>query len=340
MNRQFVLLGAVLLLLVGNVAYRIWANWGLITVAATGAPLSEVIRSIEKQSGVKITTNLEPEKKITMHVKRVPLSYAMEVLAGLADARWELGYFFAPEKATIESALGTLASGEKLDGWKRFFIPLPGGSLLPEEGTSDPRRDRWEVRPAGDATLQAYLEQASKNVSARIEAPQEWNPPVSSPPKSGEVDDVMPRLAKAAGGQVREVFLLTGARQRPAGEEPRPSSDGPPRGPAFVGAPPGGANEAQRQAEMEERVQAEINKLSGEDRKKAEAEYAERKKWWEGMKDLPADQRRAKMEERMQDPAVQEKMFSGMAKQDALKTPEQRINRYRDYLQRKQNVQN
>ena len=62
MNRQRFLLFAAAVLVLGNIAYRLWAGWGLITVNVTDAALPTVIRSIEKQGGVLIRTNLEADK--------------------------------------------------------------------------------------------------------------------------------------------------------------------------------------------------------------------------------------------------------------------------------------
>ena len=343
MNRQRLLILAALVLVIGNVGYRIWAGWGLITVNVTDAPLPTVIQSIAKQGGVSIRTNLEADKKVTMHVKKVALSYAMEVLANVADARWELGYFLAPTKPPIDAVLTAIAAGEKTEGWQRFHIPLPPGAMIgADEGTSDPRFDRWDVKPAPEETLQAYLEQAAKNVSARLEAPADWNPAVASAPKGGQIQDVMPRLAKAAGGAVEQVFLLTGRRR----DAEAPGTDGPPEPiRRALGMLAGGTGQDDAAVEkmmraIGERMQAAIDKMPDAQRTKAQAEFDEGKKFFEGMRDLTPDQRRAKMEERMQDPATQEKMFNGMAKRDAMKTPGQRNERYRDYIGNKAGRQN
>ena len=344
MNRQRLLILSALVLIIGNVGYRIWANWGLITVNVTDAPLSTVMSSVAKQGGVSIRTNLEADKKVTMHVTRVPLSYAMEVLANVADARWELGYFLAPTKALIDAVLTAISAGEKPEGWQRFHIPLPPGGLpgSGDEGTSDPRIDRWDVKPGSEGTLQAYLEQAAKNVSARLEAPKDWNPAVSSAPKGGQIQDVMPRLAKAAGGTVEQVFLLTGRRR----DAEVASNEGPPEPiRRALGLIAGGAGQDDAAVEkmmraMGDRMQAMIDQMPADKRTKAQAEFDDGKKFFESMKDLTPEQRRAKMEERMQDPATQEKFFSGMAKRDAMKTPGQRTERYRDYVDKKSSRQN
>ena len=340
MNRQRLLVFAAAVLLLGNVAYRIWAGWGLITVNVTDAPLPTVIKSIEKQGGVSIRTNLEADKTVTMHVNKVPLSYALDVLANVADARVELSYFLAPTKPLIDAMLAALSSGEKPEGWQRFHVPLPPGMIVGggDEGTSDPRIDRWEVKPASEGTLQAYLEQAAKNVSARLEAPKDWNPAVASAPKSGEIQDVMPRLAKAAGGAVEQVFLITGRRRDVT---PPTAGDGmPDQARRVLGLVTGGAGQDDAEREkmlraMGDRMQAAIDQMPADKRPKAQADFDEGKKFFESMKDLTPEQRRAKMEERMQDPAQQEKFFSGMAKRDAMKTPQQRTDRYRDYLSNK-----
>lgn len=342
MNRQRLLILAAVVLVLGNVVYRVWAGWGLITVHVTDAPLPTVLKSIEKQGGIRIRTNLEADKTVTMHVEKVALSYALEVLANVSDARVELGYFIAPSKAPIDAFLTAMAAGDKTEGWKRFFIPTPGGAIMggADEGTSDPRIDRWEVKPAPEGTLQAYLEQAAKSVSARIEAPEDWNPAISSAPKSGEIQDVMPRLAKAAGGAAEQVFLLTGRRRdfvAPTAE------NGPPEQVRRALGLMAGGDDAAMEKMMRaigEKMQAAIDQMPAEKKAKAQAEFDEGKKFFESMKGLTADERRAKMEEKMQDPATQEKFFNGMAKRDAMKTPQQRTEKFRDYVSQKASRQN
>ena len=107
----------------------------------------------------------------------------------------------------------------------------------------------------------------------------------------------------------------------------------------FAARADGEGGEKRRQM-MDERMQAEIDKLPPVQRAAAQSEFDERRKFFEGMKDLTPEQRAAKMQERMQDPAQQEKFLNGMAKRDAMKTPGQRTDRYRSYLQRKQTAQN
>lgn len=69
------------LLVVANIAYYLYNNWGLVTVKVTDAPLRDVIRSIEWQTWVKIYSNIPGDAKVTMYCDHVPFSEAMETLA-------------------------------------------------------------------------------------------------------------------------------------------------------------------------------------------------------------------------------------------------------------------
>jgi hypothetical protein len=72
-------------LIVANVGYYFYFNWGLVTVKVKDAPLKQVISSIEWQAWVKIYSNLPADTKVTMYADHVPLAEAMESLAANVD---------------------------------------------------------------------------------------------------------------------------------------------------------------------------------------------------------------------------------------------------------------
>lgn len=76
---------ALVVLVVANIGYYFYSNWGLVTVKVHEVPLSKVISSIEWQGWVKIYTNLPPDTKVSMYCDHVPLSEAMETLAANVD---------------------------------------------------------------------------------------------------------------------------------------------------------------------------------------------------------------------------------------------------------------
>ncbi|HEX8311887.1 MAG TPA: hypothetical protein VF614_11250 [Chthoniobacteraceae bacterium] len=347
-NRLRLALAVLVILCLANLGWRLWANRGLVTVHADGTSVAEVVRSLEKQGGIRLRSNLPAEATVTMHVTKVPLLHALEVLSANTGASWSVGYFTAPDKATIETALATFTGGERPEGWKRFSMPGMrgmGGVGGYDVGITDPRTEQWNATSASEGTLHAYLEQASLALSAQLWAPEQWNPAISKTPSAGEARNAIPKLAKAAQGASAEVFLLTGRRDdRPptaaagGGERREPGAGERPAGGGFRGGPP--SPEARKA--MEERTLASIEKLPKEQRAEARAEFDERRRFFEELSKLPEEERRAKMQERMEqmmnNSAAAQRFENGMAKRGAMQSASQRAERYRGYLQRKQSL--
>ena len=330
MNTRFRwLLIIVAILAVANFAWWIYGRWGLITVHADGKPLSEVVKTIERQGGATIRTNMAGSTPVTMHVDNVPLTEAMESLSAVTESGWRLTYVLAKDKGTIANALGSVTAGNRPEGWKSVYYPVPP-TIEEDELPSDPRMDTWNVSEPKEKTMQAYLEQAGRSVSAAFLVPENWNPPVKGSLSSGKVGKVVPKLAKLASGQVQEVFLIE-QRRRPDAETAQRSEGGERR---WMGD-----GEGRREA-MEQRMLAEIEKLPADKRAEAKAEFEERKQIFASMQDLTPEQRREKMREMFERPDVQEKMEERESKRDARRTPEQRLQRYKNYVERKQQIKN
>lgn len=340
MNRQKFLLIAALLLVAISVAYSIWSGWGLVTVEVKGRPLSEVMRSIEKQAGIVLKTNMDTTRPVTMHVRKVPLTEALETLASVMDSRWRVGYVFGPDSGTVKSALDTISAGQRPEGWKNFDVPMfgaPGGRRGDGPAPMDPRRDVWNVKEPAEKTLHGFLQGAATGVSASFLCPEAFNPAVGLAPGSGPITKAAPALAKNAGAKMEEVFLLMG---RPAGvavdeREEDFEPGGPPRRP---GGGPGGGRGGRPPdfAAMRERQFAEIEKLPKSEQAAARAEFEEREQFFTSVRDLPEDQRRAKMEEFFNRPEIQDRMERRRLAEEERKTPGQRLQRYERYVQRKQ----
>ena len=347
MNRQKSLISATILFVLFATVYWVWSNWGLITVDVTGKPLAEVIRSIEKQGGITLRTNMDAAKAVTMHVHKVPLTEALETLAGVTDSRWRLGYFFGPDTATLKGALDSIAGGKRPEGWKNYEVPLFGrpGSLGDEVVPMDPRHDTWAVKEPEDKSLQGFLQAAATGVSASFTCPETFNPPVGKAPSSGEIRKSAPQLAKIAGSKVEEVFLLMGRPAGPETADARRDDDGLPGvGGSSRGSRSGsgdgrtGGSRGPNFTLMHERQLAEIAKLPVSEQASAKAEFDEREKFFASMRDLSDEERRAKMEEFMNRPENQQKMADRQAAGSERKTPEQRLAKYQSYVARKQAI--
>lgn len=333
------LAAAVLVLLAANILWRVWAGWGLITIHANAQPLAQVLASIQRQGHVTLKADLPADTPVTMHVEKVPLTEALETLAATTDARWRLAYFLAADTAAVRGAVADFSAGKMPGDWRQIYIPLPGMIPVGEDAPiPDPRRDPWNVKPPPDGTLQAYLEDAAKNTNAAFLLPAAWNPPVKSPPKSGAISSTLPRLASSAGGKTEELFILTQSRGRggPPGGGAR-SGGGQPLQPGQSLAAGNNADRPRMDPDaMAERMQAEINKLPASQRAAAQARFDKDREFWKSLRDLPPDQRRAKVEQYMSDPANQQRMDDRQAKNDSRRTPEQRLQRYQRYVEQKQ----
>lgn len=313
---------AALALLVGNVAWYVWVNWGLITIRSDDKPLAEIIRSIERQGGVTIKTDLDPSVPVRMHVKKVTLAEALETLAALTESRWRLAYLVGPSKGEIASALGNMTAGQPTDGWKSLFVPVTIPRSEPDV-PPDPRADVWQVRPAKEPNLQSYLQQGSRSVSAAFIFREDWNPGVASVPRSGPVAKVVPRLTKAAHSQYAEVYFLRRTDRRP------PTADE--NGLRRVSNDPEAEREQMREA-MEERALAEIGKLPPAERAAAQQEFYDRMKLGESMRDLSREERLARFREYMDDPKNFERFEQIKSAHDARKSPQQKLKDARRYL--------
>lgn len=330
-RNQWVLV-VLLLVLTWQVVSFFWSRWGLITVHSKGQPLSQVIRQIEKQGHVTIKTNMDPNKAVEMWVDKVSLGEALETLSVVTDSRWRLAYYVAPDKSAVATALANFTAGQKNEGWHSLFVPLPGFGT-DQETVVDPRKDTWVVKTISDSTLQGYLKEAAKNVSATFYVPENFNPTVKGPPKSGAISSALPKLASSANAKYEEVFLLQGSERRADRGEGERRDDGEPRFAGNFGDGGRGRGGFDRDA-MEERIQNEINKLPPAERTAAQAEHDQRKRFFDSLKDMTPEQRAAAIQQMMTDPTIQDKMDSANNNRDSRRTPQQRIQRAGAYLSR------
>jgi hypothetical protein len=332
MNRIRWFVVAVLVLLTANFATRWWKNRGLITIHCEDWPASKVVRELEKQGGITIKTNLTDETRIRMHLDKVPLTEAMETFAVVSEGRWRLTYVFAGGLGEIQNGINAMLANERPEGWKRLYFPMRRmGNDFDAGPAPDPRTDLWNVKTPEKDEFQSYAQQAARSVNAAIAFPETWNPSVHKQPSAGPIAKVAPALAKASGGRVLEVFLV----QK---NERRDDQDDGDQGPRF-GFRGDNADEAERDRRREafiERAQAEIDKLPPEQRQAAQQRFEERRKFFEGMRDLPEAQRRAKMEEFFSGEQNQERMEARESERMARMTPDQRVDRSRRYVERKQ----
>ena len=341
--RIVVLLGA-LTLLAGVLVWRWATDWGFVSLDYANAPLSKVIGSIERQGRVQISTNADPATPVTIRLKRAPVFEAIDTLATRIDGDVRLAYIGAPRVKQIVDGLAAFESGSNPGDWAVFFLGFGRRMVLSDEAVLDPRLIEWKVTPSADKSLQAILEQGAQKTGALFAVPKEWNPAPVELPSSGKTGKAAAALAKAAKGEIREVFLLTvhpprAAEERSAGDRPSEEVRETAQNATVFTPRRRGRDEREGNPEwMAERAQAQIAMLPQDEQAEAQRRFDEMRAFWQSLRDLPEQERRAKIEEQMNRPEVQAVMEERAAARDAKRTPQQREQRYRNYIQRKEQI--
>jgi hypothetical protein len=125
-------------------AFLVWnwiSEWGYVTLDVHDAPLGKVVKSIERQGGVKIATNADPSTPVTMLVERVPAHEAVEVLATAIDANTRLTYVAAKDAGQIKGVLNAFSAGNNPGGWV-VFSAFGGRGGPPGDGNAPNSRPR------------------------------------------------------------------------------------------------------------------------------------------------------------------------------------------------------
>ncbi|MDD5198260.1 MAG: hypothetical protein PHC88_00525 [Terrimicrobiaceae bacterium] len=331
---RFRILLGVAVVLFGILAWHWISGWGLVTVHADEQPLAKIIRSIERQGGIQIVTNADLAAPVSMDVDRVPVAEAVDVLTARLDGDWSVGYVAGPAKTDVAAGLAALKEGKRDENFVRFgFGGGFGGGMGGGDSVVDIRRVSWKVSPSDDQQLQSYLDQFAQKTGAMAMAPEAWNPTLAKTPDGGRAAAAIRGLVRSANGQVQEVFLIRvrddeGDRTADAGRDRSGRADG-----GF-----GGGRGNFHPEWMEERAQARIEQLPAEDRAQAKKDFDDMRATWQKIRSLPEAERRAAMEKLFNDPAVQERMMERQMSRDAKRSPEKRAERFRQYIQRKQQI--
>lgn len=331
-------------LLLGSVAWYIYSGWGLVTLKVENAPVGKVLASIGKQGGIEIVSNLDPATTVSLDVRRVPPVEALDIVAVRTDSSWRLAYFGAPDRGAIETVLGAFRTSGDTSGWEShgrggftMFTPASGEAL-------DLRKIRWE--PSAEGELHALLEDAGAKTGVLLAAPTDWHPNLN-PPKPGPIAKTAPAVFSTAGGVSREVFLVRSSSARGDDESGRGEWRG---GGNWIGARgqgrppredrPGRGGMGGNPERMIARAEAQIALLPKEEQVKAREELDAMRKIWQEVRDLPEDQRRAKMQEILNRPEVADRMEQRQMSRESKMSPEQKIQRSKNYWERKNNAKN
>ena len=322
--KRLLLLSGMAAVLALVIVVRWISNWGLVTIHVKETPVSKVITSISRQAHVRVETSLDPTKVVSMDVDKVPLAEALEVLAIRLDASWRAVFLTAPGRPDLEAAILQLRESGKIEGWITAYYPERGMGI-PDTQAINPATLEWKAE-GPELELPKLLDEAAQKTGAMTSLPKEWTPVLRRLPKPAAVGAAIAELAASARGKFATIYLLTERGQR----------GGPMGPPPPVEALPDAAPRATPRPDwIEQRQEAQIKKLPPAKRVEAKKEMDEAKAFFASVKDLPPEERRAKIQERMRDPAFADKMDEQRLQRDSKLTPQQRIQRAVNYLNRK-----
>ncbi|MCX7868574.1 MAG: hypothetical protein N2322_01360 [Terrimicrobiaceae bacterium] len=342
---RFWALCAAAALLAVVLLWRWIAGWGLVTVNFVEAPVSKVLAVMQRQTGIKILTNAPPETKVTLRVQRAPAFEALDLLAARMDGDLRLVFSLAPSRAAARAGLEALNASFRPEGWRVISAGWGGrggGGFGVGDSAVDLRRVSLTPSAQDDLSLEAFLNQAAAKSGAAFVIPQDWNPALSKLPRRGTVGQVAAAAARSARGHLAQAVIITARPDRAEFAE-RGGQPGPPgqeRGGPQGGGGQGGESWRQRSGPpnpewLAERVEAQIALLPKDEQAQARQDFQQMRAFWEEVRALPEDQRRAKFEEFMSRPEVQERFEERMAARDMKRSPEQRAQRYKRYVERK-----
>jgi len=345
-KRPLILGGVAILLAIILIAKWI-GGWGLVTIHVKEAPLGKVMASIARQGHVRVEGSLDPLKSVSLDLDRVTPAEALDMLAIRSDASWRVVYLVAPKKADLDAALIQLRASTNVENWTGAYYPLSryqeGGMSVVSSEIIDPRSLEW--KPEGpELSLSALLDEAAQKTGIMTLLPKDWNPATRKLPKTSSVNEAIAALVGSVKGKSMDLFLLCDRDRMSRLEGGEPAST------STEGNTPQQVDSQQVSTQplpplpkptikpewMEQRQEAQIKKLPQSRQAAVRAEIDERKTFFNSLQGLTPEERRAKVQARMADPAVAEKMQDSRLLREAKLTPQQRVTRAVNYLNRKE----
>jgi hypothetical protein len=309
LQRGLVAGAVILVLLIANIIYYVWNDWGLITINVTDAPIGDVVKSIERQGWVTIYSNLPPDTKVTMMCDHVPLQEAMDTLVANVPAHWTVGFFVGPTSVEVKQEIAQFQANQLPDDTKTYNFPS-SLQMITDDGDApapDPRRETWpgidalkpdpavqaaqaNLAPGGDpsapapdgppTSVQGYLKAFAELSDAYIVAPGSWDPLVAKAP---EPNSSIARAIKSFVGEMHGAVAQAIILRARGGHH-----DHGPGGGFHGGGMLGGDMDW---GTMEARMSNAINGLPEDQQAGARAQLAAEKTFWLNVEAAAPDQR-------------------------------------------------
>ncbi|MEO8425577.1 MAG: hypothetical protein ABI651_00550 [Verrucomicrobiota bacterium] len=308
---------STLALLAGVVLiYGAWtavrAHRNLVTLNVRNMEVRQLVRKIERQTWESIVVNKDVQGRVTLEVRNAPLEAVLDLVAGQVSARSSHLYPIYHKKSSLKElqALLQQQSGENVEAkrWTNFAsrgsVGGGGGFRGGFDGMGSATNNLINLRfedkqPSAAALTLGFATRAQIVPEDGIDLK------VNLELKNATTEEAVNKFAKALYRNWDNLYVLQAARF------------GPGRGPGGIDPDV-----------LRERMSARLEALPPEQRAR-----------FEEMRNLSPEERQARMQARMEDPAAQQRMIDRSLNEIRNSTPEQMVQRKRQRRQMMQSFQ-
>ncbi|MFZ4694325.1 MAG: hypothetical protein ACOYMV_04280 [Verrucomicrobiia bacterium] len=106
---HLILLSLVGLFFVGSWIHHWWTGRGLITLDVKDAPITKVLREMQRQSGFPVLARTNLNEKVTVQFQRVTIEKALDVVSDQTEGRWQKVLLVARDKPALRKVESQVA---------------------------------------------------------------------------------------------------------------------------------------------------------------------------------------------------------------------------------------
>ncbi len=137
LNRQNVL-AALLVVITGVIVWRLFFVHDGVTLDFDNVPAAKVIKALEHQTGIRMVTNADLSKPMSIHIHKAPVFEAINTVAIRLGGDARLAYIAAPDSQKITEAIMAYQTGGNPGGWTAFTGFGGGGPRGPQADGGQP----------------------------------------------------------------------------------------------------------------------------------------------------------------------------------------------------------
>ncbi len=311
------------------------SSWGTVTIHAKEKPIAAVLSSVERQSGIRLISNLDPARTLSIQFKRVKVSEALDRLAAETGSRWSTVMLVASDAETLQQGAQGFSASRRPEGWRRVSsgIPRMVDLLFSDPEPHHPlRRPVGLMLPSGLAPEES-LSFVSASLSVDVFVPEDFAGGFSPGSYQGKLNQVLQKMGKDNSLQT-ERFIYLSSWQGAAGGGNRPEPQA--ATPSVPGAENRGGNFSLNVAWVDQHLQNRTATLHPEDRDSIRSTWNEMRPMLEAVEALPPEARAEAMREVFQNESLQTLMDEMRTSRDLKRSHEARVDRYRRYVERKE----